>query len=229
MWPLGSSPPKTRVFWGWGIYTGSISSHLNVLLGDEPGPVRQQLVDLIEVAEFLGSTVQPLQPCWVAPHLQELPHVQAHQVGALVSGRCLRGKPGSQLLAGAWGPPKPCYEPLEKPRQGATPCIARRGFSLGMRVQTGVSSPPHPPSMPAPRRRGLLGYPGWASQDQPQRGFQASGTTDQRGTHVGGCIGGVPNTFLPPGKIPAEVLGPQVPPGDPPSPRGPPILTMMAM
>lgn len=75
------------------ICAGSISSHLDVLLGDEPGPVRQQLVDLIEVPEFLGGTVQPLQPCRVAPHLQELPHVQPHQVGAAVPGCCLWREP----------------------------------------------------------------------------------------------------------------------------------------
>lgn len=71
---------------------GSIRSHLDVLLGDEPGPVRQQLVDLIEVPEFLRGTVQPLQPCGVAPHLQELRHVQPHQVGAAVPGCCLWGE-----------------------------------------------------------------------------------------------------------------------------------------
>lgn len=71
----------------------SALTYLDVLLGDEPGPVRQQLVDLIEVPEFLGGTVQPLQPRRAAPHLQELPHVQPHQVGAAVPGCCLRGEP----------------------------------------------------------------------------------------------------------------------------------------
>lgn len=73
-----------------------LQQSLDVLLGDEPGPVRQQLVDLIEIPEFRGGTVQPLQPRGVPPHLQELRHVQAHQVGALVPSCCLWGEPGSQ-------------------------------------------------------------------------------------------------------------------------------------
>lgn len=58
----------------------------------------------------------------------------------------------------------------------------------------------------------MLGYPRWAPQDQPQRDFQASGTTDWE---RGGGISGVPTAFLPPGKNPAEVMGPHVTPWDP--------------
>lgn len=154
---LRSSPPNRVWFGGGGICTSSISSHLDVLLGDEPGSVRQQFVDLVEVPEFLGGIVQPLQPRRVAPHPQELLHVQAHQVGALVPGCCLRGEPGTQPPAPARDPPKPSYKPLEKPRQGAA--TAPGGFSLGIRVQRGVSA--HPlPSMPVLRGSGGEGGAG---------------------------------------------------------------------
>jgi len=40
---------------------------LDVLLGDEPRPVCQQLVDLTELAELLRGPMETKQPLWVTP------------------------------------------------------------------------------------------------------------------------------------------------------------------
>lgn len=61
-----------------------------MLLGDEPRPVCQDLVDLVEVAEFGGDEFEAAQPLGVPPRPQELQHVQVHQVPALVPGCCLQ-------------------------------------------------------------------------------------------------------------------------------------------
>jgi len=58
--------------------------YLDVLLGDEPGPVRQDLVDLVEVAQFGGDEIETAQPLGIAPRPQELQHVEVHQVPAVV-------------------------------------------------------------------------------------------------------------------------------------------------
>lgn len=63
--------------------------HLDVLLGDEPWPMGQQLVDLAELAQFLRGAVEAKQPLRVTASLQELGHVGAHQVGTLVAGSSL--------------------------------------------------------------------------------------------------------------------------------------------
>lgn len=58
--------------------------YLDVLLGDEPGSVRQDLVDLAEVAQFEGDEIEPTQPLGITPRPQELQHVEVHQVPAVV-------------------------------------------------------------------------------------------------------------------------------------------------
>lgn len=63
--------------------------HLDVLLGDEPRPMGQQLVDLTEPAQFFRGAVEATQPFGVTASLQELGHVGAHQVGTLVAGGSL--------------------------------------------------------------------------------------------------------------------------------------------
>lgn len=50
----------------------------------------QDLVDLVEVAEFGGDEVEATQPLGISPRTQELQHVQVHQVPALVPGGCLQ-------------------------------------------------------------------------------------------------------------------------------------------
>lgn len=50
----------------------------------------QDLVDLVEVAEFGGDEFEAAQPLGVTPCPQELQHVQVHQVPALMPGRCLQ-------------------------------------------------------------------------------------------------------------------------------------------
>lgn len=63
--------------------------HLDMLLGDKPWPMCQQLVDLVELAQLLRGTVQAKQPFRVTTRLQKLGHVGAHQVGTLVAGGSL--------------------------------------------------------------------------------------------------------------------------------------------
>lgn len=63
--------------------------YLDMLLGDEPGAMCQQLVDLIKLAQLLRGTVEAKQPVRVTASLQKLGHVGAHQVGTLVAGSSL--------------------------------------------------------------------------------------------------------------------------------------------
>lgn len=67
-------------------------THLYVFLGDEPGAMCQQLVDLIELAQLLRCSVEAQQPLGVPTSLQKLSHVGSHQVGTLVAGGSLWGK-----------------------------------------------------------------------------------------------------------------------------------------
>lgn len=63
--------------------------HLDMLLGDEPRTMCQQLVDLIKLAQLLRGMVEAKQPLRVTTSLQKLGHVRAHQVGTLVAGGSL--------------------------------------------------------------------------------------------------------------------------------------------
>lgn len=60
LWMLLSALPS------WSL-ADSPSQYLNVLLGDEPWPVCQDLVDLVEVAEFGGDEFEATQPLGVTP------------------------------------------------------------------------------------------------------------------------------------------------------------------
>ena len=48
------------------------STHLDVALGEQPGPVRQRLVHLAEVAQLLGRLVESLEPAGFAAVGQKL-------------------------------------------------------------------------------------------------------------------------------------------------------------
>lgn len=62
---------------------------LDVLLGDEPGPVRQQLVERLQAAELARRVFQAAQPALLPSGLQETRAVLLHQVQALMSSRRL--------------------------------------------------------------------------------------------------------------------------------------------
>lgn len=64
-------------------------SDLDVLLGDEPGPVCQQLVERLQAAELAGCVFQAAQPALLPSSLQETCAVLLHQVQALMSSRRL--------------------------------------------------------------------------------------------------------------------------------------------
>lgn len=66
------------------------SPHLDVFLGEKPGSVGQDFVDLPELLQLLRGLVQAVQPLGIAPDLEEVVHVQVDQVGALVSSCRLR-------------------------------------------------------------------------------------------------------------------------------------------
>lgn len=70
--------------------------YLDVLLGDEPWAMCQQLVDLIKLAQLLRGPVEAKQPLRVTASLQKLGHVGANQVGTLVAGSSLWRKGHTQ-------------------------------------------------------------------------------------------------------------------------------------
>lgn len=55
-------------------------SDLDMLLGNEPRSVRQQLVECLEAAQFSGSVLEAAQPALLASSLQEACTVLLHQV-----------------------------------------------------------------------------------------------------------------------------------------------------
>lgn len=63
--------------------------HLDVFLGNQPRPMRQQLVDLTEFPQLLRGPMEAQQPLRVTTSLQKLSHVGSHQVRTLVAGSSL--------------------------------------------------------------------------------------------------------------------------------------------
>lgn len=59
--------------------------HLHVFLGEKPRPVGQDFVELAELLQLLRGFIQAVEPLRIAANLEEIIHVQVHQVGALVS------------------------------------------------------------------------------------------------------------------------------------------------
>lgn len=64
-------------------------SDLDVLLRDEPGSVRQQLVERLQAAELGGRALEAAQPALVTSGLQEARAVLLHQVRTVVARRRL--------------------------------------------------------------------------------------------------------------------------------------------
>ena len=60
-----------------------------MILGDEPGPVRQDFVDFVKISKFGRDAVQTLQPALVAALRHKFVHLLLDQVGALVTSRRL--------------------------------------------------------------------------------------------------------------------------------------------
>jgi len=65
-------------------------SHLYVLLRDQPGSVRQQLVEGLQAAQLGGHVGQARQPALVAARLQVGGGVLLQQVGTLMPRRRLQ-------------------------------------------------------------------------------------------------------------------------------------------
>lgn len=68
---------------------------LDVLFGQQPGPVREDLVDVVDGAQLGRDELEPVQPLHVAALGHELLLVQAHQVVAVVA----RGRHDGQVVA----------------------------------------------------------------------------------------------------------------------------------
>ena len=68
-------------------------AYLYVRLADEPGPVRHELVDLVQVAQLLRRVVEPAQPALVAALQQELCALRVDEIRALVASRRLQHTP----------------------------------------------------------------------------------------------------------------------------------------
>ena len=73
-------------------------THLDVFLGEKPRPVGQDFVQLSELLQLLRGFIQTVQPFRISSHLEEIIHVQVHQIGALVSGCCLQGEKETRYL-----------------------------------------------------------------------------------------------------------------------------------
>lgn len=71
--------------------------YLDVALGDEPGSVCQNLVDVVEVSHPFRGVLQAPQPLHWPSYAVKLLHMHLHQEGALVAGSSLmREKEGSR-------------------------------------------------------------------------------------------------------------------------------------
>ena len=68
-------------------------AYLYVRLADEPGPVRHELVDLVQVAQLLRRVIEPAQPALVAALQQELRALRVDEIRALVTPRRLQHTP----------------------------------------------------------------------------------------------------------------------------------------
>lgn len=66
---------------------GALRQSLDVLFGQQPGAVREDLVDVVDGTQLLRDELQAVQPLGVAALGHELLLVQAHQVVALVARR----------------------------------------------------------------------------------------------------------------------------------------------
>lgn len=58
---------------------------LNVFLGEKPWSVGQDFVEFPELLQLLRGFIQAVQPLGIPPDLEEVIHVEVHQVGTLVS------------------------------------------------------------------------------------------------------------------------------------------------
>lgn len=56
-----------------------------MVLGDEPGPMGQDLVELVEVSQLGRNGVETLKPPFVAALLDEFRHLLLDQVRALMT------------------------------------------------------------------------------------------------------------------------------------------------
>ena len=61
------------------------SSYLDVVFGNEPGPVGQNLVDFVQVQQFRGDVVQSQKPTLVAIGQHKLAHLLLDQITASVT------------------------------------------------------------------------------------------------------------------------------------------------
>ncbi len=78
---------------------GTPLTYLNVRFVDEPGAVREDLVDFVQVAQLLRDVLEPLEPALVAALQQELRLLDVDEVRALVPSRRLQKHVRSELTS----------------------------------------------------------------------------------------------------------------------------------
>lgn len=60
-------------------------TYLNVVLGDEPGPVSQNLIDFVEIPQFGRNRMESVEPALVSALQKELVHLLLNQVRTLMA------------------------------------------------------------------------------------------------------------------------------------------------
>ena len=62
-----------------------MKTYLNVLFGDEPWPVSQNLIDFIEIPQFGRNRMQTVKPTLVSANRKEFTHLLLNQVRTLMT------------------------------------------------------------------------------------------------------------------------------------------------
>ena len=62
-----------------------METYLNVLFGDEPWPVSQNLIDFIEIPQFGRNRMQSVKPTLVSANRKEFTHLLLNQVRTLMT------------------------------------------------------------------------------------------------------------------------------------------------
>lgn len=73
--------------------------YLDVVFGDEPGPVGEDLVDLVQVAQLARDEREPAQPVGVAAGVTELARLLLDHVRALVPTGRLVNQLRNQIIS----------------------------------------------------------------------------------------------------------------------------------
>lgn len=65
--------------------SSSKRTYLNVVFGDEPRPVSQNLIDFVEIPQFGRNRMESVEPALVSALQKELVHLLLNQVRTLMA------------------------------------------------------------------------------------------------------------------------------------------------